>query len=498
MLSKIVYNTLSGYLFFIGSCFVYYFLTPLIINTLGKEQFGLWSLIFSIIGFFELLDFGFAVGVVKHVAHYKAKEDQNSLNEILSSTFFSYLGLSSIGILGLGFVGLIFNTFFEIPTDLQSVSLVLLVLLTVRSMCINMPFSLFRGILFGEQRIYLVNFISLASILFYGSGCWWALTHGYGILALGTFSMLSALLENTCYIALGYIFEPHLKIAYRLVSKERLFEMTSFSSMQFLANLSQISSQHLAPILIKLFYSLNGVAFFAISSKLIGYLFRIIKQFTTTLTPLIAHHGAKKEIENVRHILLNGTRYALIPATMLLIGGFIYGKDLINLWIGEGFSLSADILNYLLLAMWISTLQIVATDILGMTGYERIFGRYFFYSTIANIGFSLVFLQLFGVIGAAQGTLATSFFGLTLWLRKACSIYQVKLYQLFFTSLLPHFVSGMADYAVTQYLHSHFPPQHVYEILLYGIPGIAAYVGVFACFLTRSEREILMCKNTKR
>ena len=61
----ILVNTLSSYGRDIIDTITFLVLIPFIIKTLGTETFGLWSLIWSFLAFFELADMGFGASVVK-------------------------------------------------------------------------------------------------------------------------------------------------------------------------------------------------------------------------------------------------------------------------------------------------------------------------------------------------------------------------------------------------------------------------------------------------
>ena len=73
--TTILLNTLTNYLRFGITAVVFFLLTPYIIDRIGTEDFGLWSLVFSILGLFGLMDFGFTTGAVKYVAECKGSGD---------------------------------------------------------------------------------------------------------------------------------------------------------------------------------------------------------------------------------------------------------------------------------------------------------------------------------------------------------------------------------------------------------------------------------------
>ena len=49
-------------------------ITPIILNLVGKAEYGLYSLIYSIMGYFSVLDFGFGNAMIRYVSKCKAEK----------------------------------------------------------------------------------------------------------------------------------------------------------------------------------------------------------------------------------------------------------------------------------------------------------------------------------------------------------------------------------------------------------------------------------------
>src|SRR5215831_5137651 len=69
---------------------------------LTAEEFGFWSLLWSVFGYGILLDFGFGFTAQKRVAELSVYRDWAKLSQVLSTIFFSYLGVAgAIGLVGI-------------------------------------------------------------------------------------------------------------------------------------------------------------------------------------------------------------------------------------------------------------------------------------------------------------------------------------------------------------------------------------------------------------
>ena len=66
--------------------------TPYMLHKLGQSEYGLYSLVASVVAYLTLMDFGFGNAVVRYTAKYRAEgkqEEQNNLFGMLFSHRFS-------------------------------------------------------------------------------------------------------------------------------------------------------------------------------------------------------------------------------------------------------------------------------------------------------------------------------------------------------------------------------------------------------------------------
>ena len=69
--------------------------TPWILREIGSSQYGLYTLASSLIALF-LMDFGMSAAVTRFVAAYRAKDDQNGIDQIFTIVVKLYLGIMAI------------------------------------------------------------------------------------------------------------------------------------------------------------------------------------------------------------------------------------------------------------------------------------------------------------------------------------------------------------------------------------------------------------------
>lgn len=486
----IALNTLSGVFRLFISFLVLFFLTPFIINNIGKQGFGLWSLLISIISFFELLDLGFATASVKFVAEAKALNDRLRGNQVVSTIFFIYLILAFVGMLGVFLLFLFFDHFFVIPLEEKNLAFSLLLLMACRSLLIALPFSVFRGVLFGEQKIYLTNTISLLGSLAYAIMVWWALSHGFGIISLGVCYLIAAIFEHAFYCGFAFLLTQGLRLSYSLIHFSSFPEFFSFSSSQFISNVSSLILFNSDLIIIKFFLPLSMVAVYAIPLRIVTYCYMLIKQFTNVLTPVIANMHALNRNEKIQALFISSSKIVLIPATAITIAGVMFANEILTLWVGKDFEAGSSVLIILLISMWLTMTYLLAGDVLQMCGFHHIFAIYMILLIFAHLGASIGMIRYLGLNGVALGSFAAAIVGFFTELRKVCQIFNIGYARhaaMFFKAFIP---PGIAQVAILYLLKQMIVISNFWTLIAVNIIGLMVYcVVLWFASLDAQEKE---------
>lgn len=136
---------------------------PLIINQIGKEEFGILSIAWLFLGYFSILDLGIGRATTKFVLEYHSK----GLNdEIRNLVWTSVILLFTFGlVLGVSlfiFTPSLVDLFFNIPDDLKSLTKKCFYLIAI-----TLPFitglAAVKGVLEAQQRFRLLNIIKIPS-----------------------------------------------------------------------------------------------------------------------------------------------------------------------------------------------------------------------------------------------------------------------------------------------------------------------------------------------
>ncbi|HOU53461.1 MAG TPA: oligosaccharide flippase family protein [Myxococcota bacterium] len=405
---RVARHTLASYAQFAVTFGVQVVLVPLVIGTLGEQEYGLWALAFSVLGFFTLLDFGLGPGVVKFVASSRGSGAIEYRNRMVSTILGIYLGLALVAVLLTGGLSLFYGPLLDIPEDARGRAVAVLLILSARTWAVSLPFGIFRGVLFGNQHIALLALIQIGSSLLLGAGTWAVLSLGHGLVAVALVNLGAFALEHAAYVLATLRLVPDLRLSLRLFDRALLREATSFGVFQFLVSVASLVLLRTDVLLVQWFLGLSMVALYAVPLKIAEYAVLLLKPFVNNLTPLAARMGGAGDAQGLRRLTLLGSRLAVAPAGLLCASSAVFGEDALRHWVGDSFVAGAPVMTLLLLALTLSLPQWVISAVFTMTGRHRFTALAAAAGMIVNLVASILLVHPLGLVGIALGTVCAA------------------------------------------------------------------------------------------
>lgn len=485
-----VLNIASNYLRFLAGMVLVFFLTPYIVARIGVDLFGLWTLVFAVVGLFGLLDLGFATAAVKYMAEKTAAGDLDGRNQVLATLLLVY---SALGLLCLALVAGLAETasrWFDLgPAEQADFAAALWLVGT--AVALGFPLNLFKAILTGGGHMALVNGVELVASLLNAALVVALLETGHGLLGLAAASTASMLLAGFAMVPLARRLTPGLSLAPRHFAPERVRELAGFSVWFFIANVAVLVILRIDPLVIKAFLPLSAVAVYAVAAKVAEYTHLLNKQFSNALMPLVSQSRGAGDDAMVRRVLVDGTRFLLgiaLPFVALL---FFHAETILLAWMGPQFAGAVPLLRILLLAVLASSLQLNAANVLGMSGHHRFVALAMGASALFNLALSVVLIQVVGLTGVAVATLAAALAVESLViLPRACARQGVTFAGFLRAAVLPS-LSGLVPALGLAFILARVQPPAGFGavVLQGGLCALVYFAGFWLTGLTAAERR---------
>ncbi|QEL14941.1 lipopolysaccharide biosynthesis protein [Limnoglobus roseus] len=390
----------SNWLAFAATLAVSFFLTPYLIDTLGKPRYDVWCVVEAVLAYFTLLDMGLAACLVRYVAKHHAVGEREPLNRMASACLALYAGAGLIAFA----VGAPLAAVLTPSLDAKlggDGDVLAFMLLMLANLAVTLPLSVFPSVLDGLDRYAAKSAVRIGFLAVRTAGIVWAVNHTSSLLPLAVFYTLANLGEHAAFAVLSFRFLPGLRFRWSLVDRDTLRHVRGYSVDAFLAMLAGRVTVQTGAILVGLFLPAGQVTFFATAGRLIEYAKTLLRTITATLTPGVSAMEARGDWPGIARLMLTATRWVLYIVLPVNVGLWLFGKPFLARWVGPEFVTgSFPAVAILAATLSLGVAQSVASRILYGLGRLRLFARLALAEAGLNLALMLSLIR-FGVEGVA-------------------------------------------------------------------------------------------------
>jgi O-antigen/teichoic acid export membrane protein len=377
---------------------------PFNLSHLGQAAYGLWALTASVTFYFSVLDLGYGGALVKFVAQYRAWRDSRSLNEILSTVFVVFT-LTGVGVfLVTALVAWQFGHIFNVSAEEVVVGRQVLLMIGT-FLALRFSTSVFGGVVYGFQRYYINNLVSIIQSVIIALVNVAVLSAGYGLVELVAATTITRILTLGAFTWTAYRVYPGLKINPRWFRVERLREVTGFSVYVLVLDWSAKLNFSADALVIGAMLSMSAVAVWSIGQRVAQVSQRLTSQLNAALFPLVVDSDAGNRPDRLRLLVIQATRLSLALAVPICVGVGILAPEIIRAWLGRDFGESATITRLLLAVVLFRTGTACANTLLKGGGQHRMLAITNSATAVVNILLSVALIGPMGLSGVAIGTL---------------------------------------------------------------------------------------------
>lgn len=478
----IALNTITGLLY-----------TPFMLRCLGQNEYGLYSLVASIIAYLTILDFGFGNAIIRYTAKFRAEEKTKEQWEMFGMFVIVY---SIIGLLAFFCgLGLYYNVdaLFDQTMSAEDLSKarVMMLLLTV-NLAFTFPFTIFSSIISAYENFVFQRLLSIIRLILSTVVMICLLSAGYKAIAMvvvQTIFNLSTLLINYIYARR----KLKIKIVFGRFNFPFFKEVSIYSFWIFLNAIMDRIYWSTGQFVLGAVIGPIAVAIFSVAITLQHMYMTFSTAISSVLLPritqMVATNRSDKDISDV--FISTGRIQAIVM--MLILSGFaVFGNSFVSLWAGDSYSESYYIALIFFGALFIPLIQNVGINILQARNQMKF--RSLCYVVIA--GFSLVlqvfFAKLMGPIGCAIAIGGALLLGQGL----VMNIYYQRVQRLdiikFWREIIKMAIAPLAITAISLYALKYY---HIdsWGGLLVGIMAFAVvYLPLFwGLSMNKYERDLL-------
>ena len=358
--------------------------TPFMLRSLGRNEYGLYSLVASVITYLTLLDFGFGSAIVRYTAKIRVtgtKEQEWSLYGMFLSSY-AILGM----IVTIGGVILYLNTdrlFDRAMTPDELAQARTMMGLMVFNLAITFPFSVFGSIITAYERFVFKRILSISRILLSTAVLITVLLLGYkaiGLVVVQTVFSICTLLTNLLYCK----FKLKIKITFRNFNFLILREIMMFSFWNFISAIVDRIYWSSGQFILGMYCGTTMVAIYSLAIMLMNLYISMSTSLNSVLLPRLTAMATKYDNDQeISDLFIKTGRLQFCILALILSGFIVLGKQFITLWAGADYHESYIITLIFFLALLCPLIQNVGITILLARGQQKF--RSLTYLAIASV-----------------------------------------------------------------------------------------------------------------
>lgn len=398
-------GAILSYITIIATTLVQLIYTPFLIKNLGQSEYGLYSLINSIIGYLTVLDLGFGNAIVVHTAKYRAQKKYDEEKK-LHGMFFAIFCI--IGVLA-GLIGLILyvsvdDLFGSTMTNIELHKAKIMMLILTFNLIISFIFSIYSCILNAYEKFVYQKIISLLNTILKPLIMIPLLFLGYKSITMVvviTISNILVLLSNYLYCKN----KLNIKIKYRGFDRTLFKTILGYSIWIFLGVIVDKINWSVDQFVLGAVAGTTAVSIYSVASQINTLFVNLSGAVSGVLLPKISKMVAKKannEELSKEFIKVGRIQYYLI--FLMASGLTLFGKEFFISWVGKEFTEAYYISLILILPLCIPLIQNLGISIMQAKNMHKFRSILYAIIAITNVMISIPLARTYSGVGSAIGT----------------------------------------------------------------------------------------------
>jgi len=403
-------SILSNWTGYLVAGLAYVILTPILIGSLGDFHYGLWVLVFSVVSYYNLLDFGMHTAILRFIAKTSGTEDSEGSDRIIDTSLVIAASIAVVVLLLTSLLVWLLPGFFQLTGDSQILFRQVLWLLGI-TVATEFVSRILGDCLCGFHRFDLYNAVKIVTVLVRAVLMLFAIWQGQGLVGLAWATLAATLFSVPLYWVLLRRLAPSLSLRGLRASFRCAVDLLRFGFFSFVSTVGNVGRFYLDSLVIGRFLAIELITPFSIAAKMIEYmrwlLTGVMSPLITSFSRLAAQsHGQPHSQAQLQNLLLRSTRYTSLLSLFLGSLLVVNGQTLIRLWVGERFLVSYHLLLVLTLGYVVMLAQTPANCLFYALNKHRAMALWTIVEGITNLGLSIYLVSRLGLVGVAWGTTA--------------------------------------------------------------------------------------------
>ncbi len=388
--------------------------TPFMIRILGRNEYGLYNTVASVISSLSILSLGFGSGYIRFYSRYKAEERNNDIAKLngMFLCIFTVIGIIALlcGFFLSNHLDMVFDT--GLTSAEMDTARILMLMLTV-NLAISFPASVFTSIITAHERFIFQKTVLLIRQVLSPLVCIPLLLMGYASVGM----VASTVIISISFDVVSVVFcfsKLNTRLSFSGFPIQLFKELAIYSGFIAINMIVDQVNLNIDKILLGRFRGTASVAVYSAGYTLYSYYHSFSTSIANVFTPRIHHIWSSTNIteaeknRQLSSIFTDVGRIQFLILWLVCSGLIIFGRSFILLWAGNGYDNAYYVVILLALSAIIPLSQNTGIEIQRAKNKHQFRSVLYLIMALINLGLSIYLCQVYGEVGSAVGT-AVSF-----------------------------------------------------------------------------------------
>ena len=381
--------------------------TPVMIRLLGQSEYGLYTLVGSVVSYLSLFSLGFTGAYLRFYSRFSQKGDRTGVARLNGMFLTLFLLMSTAAwVCGMVLSQFTRELFGTNLTDAELSKAQVLMQILVVNVALTFPSSVFDSIVSAHEQFLFQRILQLAGVVFNPLICLPLLLMGHGsvaVVSVTTGITIAKLAANIWFC----LFKIHAPFEFRHFNFGLLKEIGAFSFFLFLNMIIDQVNWSVDKFILGRVAGTIEVAIYGVATQ-----FNLLFQnFSTAISSVFAPRvnrivagGTATCDQELSNLLVRVGRLQYMLSLYIFIGFVFCGQAFINWWAGPGYEQSYIVALWLMSPMVIVLPHNLGTEMRRAKNRHQLASLIMLVTTVFNLLISIPLAKAFGASGAAFGT----------------------------------------------------------------------------------------------
>lgn len=472
MKNELKIGSILSILSIIISSLISIFYTPMYMKYLGTTDYGINSLVQSIMAYIGMLNLGLGSAMVRYTVRYRTEgkiEEEKSLNGMFLIIFTIIMIISII--IGTYIYQVLPDLFSEKFTPNELVKTRKVFAVTMLGTALSFPVGVFSTNISSREKFLYQRLISLIRLVLTPILGAILMIKGFGLVAVVSTAIILGIINN--FLDIVYAFKIGMRIKFKNFDFEILKDISKYSFYIFLNIIIDRIYWGTDRIIIGKFIGPLSVGIYSIASVFNSIYMGLSTAVSGVLFPRINKLVVEKKYNELSDMFISIGRVQYILLGLISSGFIVFGQEFIYLWLGKGYEDVYKIALWIMIPLTIPLIQNTGIAIVQARNKHQFRSIIYFFIAILNIIMSIILVKNYRVIGCAVATGISFILGniiiINIYYWKKIDIDVPLFWKNIFKMSIPIILTMIIGYLLNYFVKEYRVPTFILKGVIYSL-----------------------------